>query len=214
MFLSAWISCARTPSGAYALAPESAAFLVSTKPGFQGGLIRHTSEQLLPNWLHLNRVVATGTPAIAVNKQGPGSEFFEKFVNDIFPMSYNAAQELARIFDLRCDDGPVSVLDLAAGSGVWGIALAQSSTQVTVTAVDWPGVMPVTQATMRRSSDCGALQRSAKAICRRPTLAPVITWPRWGTFCTAKVRSAARRCSRRLSRRWLPAERSRLPSSW
>jgi len=33
------------------------------------------------------------------------------------------------------------VLDLAAGSGVWGIALAQKSPLVTVTAVDWPGVL-------------------------------------------------------------------------
>jgi len=130
-----------------ALAPESAAFLVSTKPGFQGGLIRHTSEQLLPNWLKLTEVVATGRPAAAVNQQGPGSEFFQQFVNDIFPMSYNVAQELARHLALT---GPVSVLDLAAGSGVWGIALAQSSPNVRVTAVDWHGVIPVTQKTVAR----------------------------------------------------------------
>jgi len=30
--------------GRYALTPESAAFLVSTKPSFQGGLIKHCSE--------------------------------------------------------------------------------------------------------------------------------------------------------------------------
>jgi SAM-dependent methyltransferase len=40
---------------------------------------------------------------------------------------------------------PVSVLDLAAGSGVWGIALAQQSPQVRVTAVDWPKVLEVTR---------------------------------------------------------------------
>ena len=45
---------------------------------------------------------------------------------------------------------PVSVLDLAAGSGVWGIALAQSSPQVRVTSVDWPGVLPVTKKTVAR----------------------------------------------------------------
>ncbi|HEY1254079.1 MAG TPA: methyltransferase [Terracidiphilus sp.] len=131
----------------YTLAPESAAFLVSTKPGFQGGLIRHTSEQLLPKWLHLNEIVATGRPAAAVNQQGPGSEFFQEFVNDIFPMSYNVAQELASHLAFS---GPTSVLDLAAGSGVWGIALAQSSPEVRVTAVDWHGVIPVTRATVAR----------------------------------------------------------------
>jgi ubiquinone/menaquinone biosynthesis C-methylase UbiE len=137
----------RKQGAKFVLAPESAAFLVSTKPGFQGGLIRHTSEQLLPNWLQLNKVVATGRPAKSVNQQEPGSEFFQQFVNDIFPMSYNVAQELARYLALS---GPVSVLDLAAGSGVWGIALAQSAPEVRVTAVDWHGVIPVTQKTVAR----------------------------------------------------------------
>src|ERR1700727_2686484 len=35
---------AKDEHGSYSLAPESAAFLVSTKPGFQGGFIRHCSE--------------------------------------------------------------------------------------------------------------------------------------------------------------------------
>jgi len=134
----------------FSLSPESATFLVSTKPEFQGGLIRHTSEQLLPNWLQLNRIVATGEPAIAVNQEGPGSEFFHQFVNDIFPMSYQVAQELAAHLQLSAAGAPVNVLDLAAGSGVWGIALAQSSQQVRVTAVDWPEVIPVTRKTVAR----------------------------------------------------------------
>jgi precorrin-6B methylase 2 len=131
----------------YTLSPESAAFLVSTKPSFQGGLIRHTSEQLLPNWLQLNQIVATGEPAKPVNQQGPGSEFFREFVNDIFPMSYPVAQQLAAHLAFS---GPASVLDLAAGSGVWGIALAQSSPHVRVTSVDWPGVLSVTRETVAR----------------------------------------------------------------
>jgi ubiquinone/menaquinone biosynthesis C-methylase UbiE len=136
--------------GKFALAPESAAFLVSTKPSFQGGFIRHTSTQLVPNWLQLNDVVATGKPAVAVNQQGPGSEFFQELVNDIFPMSYPVAKELAAHLQIHAAAAPVSVLDLAAGSGVWGIALAQSSAQVRLTAVDWPAVIPVTQAMVAR----------------------------------------------------------------
>lgn len=136
--------------GIYALTPESSAFLVSTKPGFQGGLIRHTSEHLLPKWLSLNEVVGTGRPAQAVNQQGTGAEFFEKFVNDIFPMSYHVAEELASHLELGSATEPVRVLDLAAGSGVWGIGLAQASKQVTVTAVDWPSVLKITRANAER----------------------------------------------------------------
>jgi len=139
---------ARDEAGKYSLTPESAAFLVSTKPGFQGGLIRHCSEHLIPRWLNLNQVVASGSPVSAVNQQQSGSDFFKNFVNDIFPMSYPAALALAK--HLHAAGGPIRALDLAAGSGVWGIALAQSSPQAKVTAVDWPGVIPVTRDTVAR----------------------------------------------------------------
>jgi 3-hydroxy-5-methyl-1-naphthoate 3-O-methyltransferase len=138
---------ARDERGRYSLTGESAAFLVSTKPGFQGGLIRHTSEHLVPKWLALNEIVATGKPTEAVNQEGTGSDFFEKFVSDIFPLSYGPARELAAHLDLKAG---AQVLDLAAGSGVWGIALAQSGDQVRVTAVDWPGVLPITRKTATR----------------------------------------------------------------
>jgi O-methyltransferase domain/Dimerisation domain len=134
----------------YALGPESAAFLVSTKPSFQGGLLRHVSEQLIPKWLHLNEIVATGAPARAVNQESVGAEFFEQFVNDIVPMSYASACDLGQYLRLELMDGPVSVLDLAAGSGVWGIALAQSAGNVRVHAVDWPGVISVTRKNAER----------------------------------------------------------------
>lgn len=134
----------------YALTPESSAFLVTTKPSFQGGLLRHVSNQLLPAWLHLNEVVSTGKPASAVNRQNEGAEFFAEFVTDLLPMNYPAAQELAKHLRLDQKEGPVSVLDLAAGSGVWGIALAQSAPHVRVRAVDWPQVIPITRRTAER----------------------------------------------------------------
>jgi len=141
---------AKDSSGKYSLTAESAAFLVSTKPGFQGGLVRHTSEHLAPKWLHLNQIVATGQPDAAVNQRSVGSEFFEKFVNDIFPMSYPAASVLADHLQLASRAERFSVLDLGAGSGVWGIAQAQAGPMVHVTAVDWPGVLSITRANAAR----------------------------------------------------------------
>ena len=98
----------------------------------------------------MNEIVATGKPAGSVNQQTTGTDFFAEFVSDIFPMSYHVAQALGAHLNLNGANGPVSVLDLAAGSGVWGIALAQRSAQVRVTAVDWPGVIPVTRNTVTR----------------------------------------------------------------
>jgi hypothetical protein len=102
----------------YALTPESAAFLVSAKPGFHGGIFRHMTSQLLPNWMSLPEVVRTGKPARSVNQEGYGSDFFEQFVEAIFPMSYMAASCLGDALGLAHAKSAVSVLDIGAGSGV------------------------------------------------------------------------------------------------
>jgi len=140
---------AKDAQGRYSLTADSAAFLVRGKPGYVGGFFRHTTE-LLPKWLQLNEIVRTGRPAVAVNQEGDGSQFFQGFVEDIFPTSYPAAQALADVLEVSRADCPISVLDLAAGSGVWGIALAQKSPHVQVTAVDWAGVIPVTRQMVER----------------------------------------------------------------
>lgn len=136
---------AKSSQNSYALTPESDAFLVSTKPGFQGGIYKHISQQLMPKWLNLTEIVRTGKPAENVSGESDGAAFFEKFVEDIFPMSYAAARALADGLGVASADRPVSVLDLATGSGVWGIALAQASPKVQVLAVDWPNVLQVTK---------------------------------------------------------------------
>ncbi len=138
---------AKDTQGLFSLTPESSAFLVSTKPGFQGGLLRHGSEQLIPKWLHLNKIVETGRPETSVNLEEAGGDFFQQFVVDIFPLSYPAAQALSRHLSA---DAVVRVLDLAAGSGVWSIALAQGSEKATVTVVDWPEVIPITRKTVSK----------------------------------------------------------------
>jgi len=109
---------AKDSQNRYSLAPESAAFLVTTSPRFQGGIFRHISDQLLPKWMQLRQVVRTGKPAKAVNQEGDGSAFFQKFVEDIFPMSYPAAKALGEALQISHSAKPVKVLDLAAGSGI------------------------------------------------------------------------------------------------
>ena len=133
--------------GIYALTPESAAFLVSTKPSYLGGMMAHMSSQLIPKWLDIENIVRTGQPSAQVNDAVEGSAFFEKFVSALFPFNYAAAGVAAATLDVANATAPVRVLDLAAGSGVWGIAIAQRAPCVTVTAVDWPGVLNVTRRT-------------------------------------------------------------------
>jgi ubiquinone/menaquinone biosynthesis C-methylase UbiE len=129
----------------YVLSEESALYLVTTKPAYQGYMCKHVSRHLLPRWLRLTEVVREGKPSEAVNEQADGGAYFREFVEDIFPMSYEAATALAEALGVEQATAPLSVLDLAAGSGVWSVALAEASPLVRVTAVDWPAVIPVTR---------------------------------------------------------------------
>jgi 2-polyprenyl-3-methyl-5-hydroxy-6-metoxy-1,4-benzoquinol methylase len=77
-------------------------------------------------------------------------EFFAQFVEALFPMSFRAACLAGETLGIPKATAPVSVLDIGAGSGVWGIALARQSPLVRVRAVDWPRVLEVTKAVASR----------------------------------------------------------------
>jgi hypothetical protein len=136
--------------GRYALTEESATFLVSSSPASLGPLFGHMGRQLIPSWLELPEVARTGKPATHVNRKDEGAEFFAGFVESLFPLSYAAARTLGEYLEVSKATGMLSVLDLGAGSGVWGIALAQQSTHVRIRAVDWPNVLPITQKVAKR----------------------------------------------------------------
>jgi ubiquinone/menaquinone biosynthesis C-methylase UbiE len=135
----------RNADGRYALAPESAAFLVSSKPGYMGKFVEFSGLKSMQTWLPLPEIVRTGKPNAAINQQDEGAAFFQDLVEPIFAMSYPATQIAAEALGLASVKTPVKVLDVGAGSGVWGIGLAQRSPQVSVTAQDSPGVLEVTR---------------------------------------------------------------------
>jgi ubiquinone/menaquinone biosynthesis C-methylase UbiE len=131
--------------GNYSLTQESAAFLLSSKLGTHAGFFGTIAPQIISRWLRLSDIVREGRPAVAVNQETEGTEFFTQLVERIIPMSYPPAQKLGDHLKLTKTKNEIRVLDLAAGSGIWGIALAQKSPRVRVTAVDWAGMIPTTK---------------------------------------------------------------------
>jgi ubiquinone/menaquinone biosynthesis C-methylase UbiE len=131
--------------GKYSLTDESAAFLLSKNPGTHAGFFGTIAPQIISRWLQLSDIVRQGRPAVAVNQETEGTEFFSQLVENIIPMSYPPAQKLGDHLKLAKAKNEIRVLDLAAGSGIWGIALAQKSPRVRVTAVDWAGMIPTTK---------------------------------------------------------------------
>ncbi len=140
----------RDAAGRYSLTEDSSAFLVSSKPSYMGGMAMHVSTDLIPRFLEIAEVVRTGMPSKRVNSIGDGSEFFKRLVVDLIAMNYPGALAAADALGLSARTSPVRVLDLAAGSAVWSLAMAQRSPFVRVTAVDWPDVLEVTRSVVER----------------------------------------------------------------
>ena len=129
----------------YSLTPESQAFLISEKPGTLAGFFGSILPVMASRWLRLTDIVRDGRPAVAVNQETEGTEFFSQLVETIIPMSYAGAQKLADHLKVAKAKEQVRVIDLAAGSGIWGLAVAQRSPRVRVTAIDWAGMIPTTK---------------------------------------------------------------------
>jgi ubiquinone/menaquinone biosynthesis C-methylase UbiE len=129
----------------YSLTPESEAFLIGEKPGTLAGFFGSILPVMTSRWLLLTDIMRNGRPAVAVNQETEGTEFFSQLVETIIPMSYAAAQKLADHLKVAKAKEQLRVIDLAAGSGIWGIAVAQKSRRVRVTAVDWAGMIPTTK---------------------------------------------------------------------
>ena len=135
----------------YSLTGESAALLVRSSPGYHGGMLRHIVGRLLPAWQNLDTTMRTGKPAMPLNIEGEGGGCFRDFVAALYSANFPAAQTLAESLRAVKAQSPCKVLDIAAGSGVWGIALALASPNVHVTAVDWEQVIPVTRQTAAKT---------------------------------------------------------------
>lgn len=129
-------------SGRFTLTATSRALLVSTKPDFQGGALQNISETIRI-WLRLTEAVRTGMPVANFEQECSTGTHWKESVEGLFRLNYPATVVLARKLNLKYAGRPIRVLDVAAGSGVWGIGLAKASQFVRVTAIDRAPVLEV-----------------------------------------------------------------------
>src|SRR5207248_1925214 len=114
----------------YSLTPESTAFLLSDKPSTQAGFFGTILPQLISRWLRLTDVVRDGQPAVAVNQETEGTEFFSQLVENIIPMSYPSAQALGDHLKVSKAKNDIRILDLA--SSLRTLLKPASSSQVLI----------------------------------------------------------------------------------
>jgi 2-polyprenyl-3-methyl-5-hydroxy-6-metoxy-1,4-benzoquinol methylase len=80
----------------------------------------------------------------------PNNPAWVEFAHSMAPMMAPMAAPLGAIA-LEGRSGPVSVLDIAAGHGLFGIAVAKQNPQARIVAVDWAAVLEVARANARKA---------------------------------------------------------------
>jgi ubiquinone/menaquinone biosynthesis C-methylase UbiE len=137
-------------AGGYSLTPMSAAFLDRRSPACMASVVKFlNSPKLLSAFRDLTEVVRGGTTLLP---QGGVTEAeldeWVIFARSMMPIVSGAAEFIGEI---ATRDGvkPRRVLDIAAGHGLFGIAVARRAPEAEIVAADWPNVLTVARENAR-----------------------------------------------------------------
>ena len=126
----------------YQLTQDSAVFLDRRSPAYLGGTAEFLYSPRLVDYLHrlTDTIRRGGVEADSmVEKENPA---WVQFARAMVPMMMPAAHAIADLLDVS-SAGPIRVLDIAAGHGIFGIVLAQRNPAAEITALDWAPVLEV-----------------------------------------------------------------------
>ncbi len=131
--------------GGYQLAPEAAAFLSKRSPAYLGTIANFLLRpELTNNFDNLIEAVRRGgvgpNDTDIVSNENP---VWVEFARSMMPMMVPAAHAIAQRFAAV---EPLKVLDIAAGHGAFGIALARQNPKAEIVALDWKPVLGLAEA--------------------------------------------------------------------
>ena len=134
----------------YTLTPTAAAFLDRNSPAYVGSAISFlASPIILDSFSRLTEAVRRG--GTVVSEEGTLSEenpVWIDFARAMGPLAAFTGSLLANLLDASTARG-WKVLDVAAGHGHIGLALAQANPTIEVTALDWGNVLSVAEENAR-----------------------------------------------------------------
>jgi predicted nicotinamide N-methyase len=137
-------------NGKYGLTLDSSVFLDKRSPGYVGGATEFLlSSTLVAGFRNLTEAVRKG--GTSIENEGtvsPENPVWVKFARGMAGLMSMPAQLLAKLADPQADK-KLKVLDIAAGHGLFGIALATNNKQAEVTALDWKAVLEVAKENAR-----------------------------------------------------------------
>jgi len=128
--------------GAYSLTVDSAAFLDRRSPAYFGGALQFLcAPAVMAGFDNVAEVVRKGTTQMeGAGTVDPEDPVWVDFARAMPAMVAAGAPFLG---EKAAIDGPQRVLDIAAGHGLFGIAVARQNPQAIISPVDWPQVLEV-----------------------------------------------------------------------
>jgi 2-polyprenyl-3-methyl-5-hydroxy-6-metoxy-1,4-benzoquinol methylase len=130
--------------GEYSLNDLSGTFLDRNSPAYMGDAVTFLmSDTQMAGFAGLTQAVRQGgTVVTSEGSEAPESPMWVKFARGMAPMMYPPSQMIAARLGFA-PDHKFKVLDIAAGHGMFGIAVAQHFPGAEIHAVDWANVLTV-----------------------------------------------------------------------
>ncbi len=132
----------------WVLTAESAAYLDRRSPSFLADAIdsAYLSDFTLDAYARLAEAVRRGATALdARGTLAPEHPYWPDFARAHAPFGRKIGPVLARVLGVA-DAGPMKVLDIACGHGLYGISVARANRDVQLFAQDWPDVLAAARA--------------------------------------------------------------------
>ena len=127
----------------YELTPLSKDLLVRGSEDYMGAVME--TNEMIDSWANLTEVIRAGHPQRRVESQETAEKFFSVLVRMLHVVNREPARRVAAALGAGTTEQGMRVLDVAAGSGVWGIAIAEADKQARITAQDFPGLFATTR---------------------------------------------------------------------
>jgi 2-polyprenyl-3-methyl-5-hydroxy-6-metoxy-1,4-benzoquinol methylase len=125
----------------YAATPDTAMFLNRHSPAYVGSAVEFLmSEPHVDSMRQLTETVRTGTTNDRALQ--PDQLTWVTFARSMAPLMMMPAKMTADFLRVG-DAGPMRVLDIAAGHGRYGLAVAMANSSAEITGVDWAPVLEV-----------------------------------------------------------------------
>ncbi|MEU1239032.1 class I SAM-dependent methyltransferase [Micromonospora parva] len=131
----------------FSLTPAAADHLVSTRPDYLGGMVKVMSSDWEWDALRdLSAAVREGGTVLDVHAETPEYSYWEDFAAYATKVAQPTAEVMAEaLAPWAKERAELDILDVACGHGVYGYTLTQHNPQATVTSLDWPNVLAVTE---------------------------------------------------------------------